>query len=106
MQAYAEMLSLRLYPSKGVLGGQEAKPVKSSGSMKYLQSVRIVHEVCLVSSFVLLLDSGSVHLSNRKLPPPHYGPFLPWKDVILGNTVSFGPDINFNKERMLWNKTR
>lgn len=69
-----------------------------------LQILRISVEVFLSAFLLFLFASGSVKL-RREQSVPRYGPTLPRKSVILGNTAGLGPSITYNNHEMLWNAT-
>ncbi|KAK3373049.1 hypothetical protein B0T24DRAFT_678531 [Lasiosphaeria ovina] len=71
-----------------------------------LRNLNILFEVSLVAALVALFASGSVYLPMNRTKPLAFGPIVPRKPVILGNTAGFGPDIVYNDHEMLWNKTR
>lgn len=87
----------------GFLGN--LKPTRQRSRLWNLQNLRIGLEVLLAATLLFLFASGSVHLLHGTSGPPKYGPTLPRKSVILGNTAGFGPDITYNNHEMLWNET-
>ncbi|KAL2060781.1 hypothetical protein VTL71DRAFT_9423 [Oculimacula yallundae] len=78
---------------------------KPRGQFRQIFNLRLLFECALVFMLLLLFISGSVH-SVQHHGTPEYGPTLPRKSVILGNTAGFGPDIAYNDPLMLTNATR
>ncbi|GAB7351650.1 hypothetical protein MBLNU459_g2254t2 [Dothideomycetes sp. NU459] len=87
----------------GFLNGNE--PLQKQRRLWSFQNLRIVLEVALLSTLIALFASGSVHVSHKSTKSPQYGPIVPRKDVLLGNTAGFGPDLVYNNHEMLWNAT-
>lgn len=74
--------------------------------LTWLQILRILLELCMATFLLVLFISGSVDFKHHhSARSPIYGPVLPRKDVILGNAAHLGPDIEYNNQEMLWNKT-
>lgn len=87
----------------GFLGNR--KPMRQQSGFGTLRNLRLALELSLAALVLFLFASGSVSLPLRKSGPPSYGPVLPRKSVILGNTAALGPDIEYNNQEMLWNET-
>ena len=87
----------------GFLG--HPRPMRQPRRIGNPQILRVVFELLLSALVLFLFASGSVHLPRRTSAPPHYGPVLPRKSVILGNTAALGPNIEYNNQEMLWNET-
>ncbi|KAH8811326.1 hypothetical protein F5884DRAFT_781778 [Xylogone sp. PMI_703] len=79
---------------------------RSRNIVRRLLNLRVLFEVSLVVTLITLFSTGSVHLPHKNTGPPRYGPTLPRKSVIIGNTAGFGPDIVYNDIEMMRNATR
>lgn len=84
--------------------GQRPKSTRKI-SPRNVAVVRLIFELVLSSTLLFLLVSGSIRLPRKEGGYKRYGPNLPRKDVILGNTAGFGPEVTYNNHEMLWNKT-
>jgi hypothetical protein len=79
--------------------------IKRRRRFNYLQILRIAFEVGMVAVLAGLFISGSVKFKHHHDSSPIYGPIFPRKNVILGNAAHLGPDVEYNNQKMLWNKT-
>ncbi|KAF2719733.1 hypothetical protein K431DRAFT_295722 [Polychaeton citri CBS 116435] len=67
------------------------------------QRFRIIVKAVLVTTVLTLSFTGV--WPRPPLNGHHFGPILPRKSVVLGNTAGFGPDVDYNNHEMLWNAT-
>ncbi|KAJ5972474.1 uncharacterized protein N7479_002392 [Penicillium vulpinum] len=91
--------------SAGLLNELPSKS-RAASLRKYID-LRLIFEGFLVFCLFITLVSIT-HKPNRSnaVKESSYGPTLPRKPVIFGNTAGFGPDIPYNDPEMLRNSTR
>jgi hypothetical protein len=89
----------------GFIGGVKAVREPSRRLKLNLSLLRIASELCLAAVLFGLIASGSIHFSRQAPEHRKFGPTLPRKEVILGNAAGFGPQIEYNNQAMLSNRT-
>ncbi|KAJ5202333.1 hypothetical protein N7449_004412 [Penicillium cf. viridicatum] len=73
---------------------------------KYID-LRLIFEGFLVFSlFITLVSIRHSPEESNAAKESKYGPTLPRRDVIFGNTAGFGPDLDYDDPEMLRNATR
>ncbi|CAK48055.1 hypothetical protein M747DRAFT_245711 [Aspergillus niger ATCC 13496] len=99
-------------PFTGLLNETKTKiassPVtKTSTFFRKYADARLLFEGFLVFCLVVALisNAGSSHKTDI-VDKRSFGPTLPRKPVIFGNTAGLGPDLVYHDTEMMWNKTR
>ncbi|GKZ37822.1 hypothetical protein AbraIFM66950_009611 [Aspergillus brasiliensis] len=100
-----------LSPSSGLLNETKIKitssPLtkKSAFLWKHVNA-RLLFEVFLVFCLVVAVISNGRSAKTDVVHERRFGPTLPRKPVIFGNTAGLGPDLVYHDTEMMWNKTR
>ncbi|KAL1983819.1 hypothetical protein VTN96DRAFT_9905 [Rasamsonia emersonii] len=72
---------------------------------KYLD-LRLLFEAGLIIIIIAMLISGAMNRRTPDFKNVTYGPTLPRKKVVFGNTAGFGPEITYHDTEMMRNATR
>ncbi|RDI81222.1 hypothetical protein Vi05172_g8789 [Venturia inaequalis] len=83
--------------------GTHQHPKSRNPRWWWLPYLRISLDLVPVTILILLSAMGAIQ--NPYAKDDKYGPTIARKNVILGNSAGFGPDVVYNNHEMLWNKT-